>query len=79
MVRVLKKYNLLDYLTTRKNIDRNSYFYLDQLGERPRRFNDEEDFDFNGIFHNYYWEEIREVLLGGNLQAPIRQQFLFDF
>jgi hypothetical protein len=73
----LGKYNFLDYMKTPDSIDHKSKFFRDTLRDKSRAFTEEENFDYKGIFNNYYWEEIRASLIDGNFQAPIRQQFLF--
>lgn len=76
VLHAMDKYSFRDYFCTLDCIDSNSHFYREMLNKG--RFRGDEEFDFTGIFHNYYWEELKEVLLNGNFQPPKRQRFLFD-
>ena len=82
VLNTINDHSLKDGLATPENLDRNCYFFKEKHIPRLRRSYEElhknESFYLNGIFNNYYWEDIREVLLNGNFHSPKRQKFLFE-
>lgn len=85
VLKTIERYGFKYALSLEGEIDSTARFFRNRLntselnleGLPSRVFRASEEFDYHGIFNNYYWEELRECLLGRNYQLPKRQRFLF--